>query len=295
VDFSIVVPTCERPASLGELLAALARLDYARERFEVIVVDDGGRQPMESLLEPFRSSLNVTLLRQENVGPGGARNRGAARAMGRTLAFTDDDCRPDPGWLRAWAAAVAREPRAVFGGLTLNAYPENPFSTATHTLADYVAKHYSPGETAGGFFPALNMAVPRDAFLEIGGFDAALRFGEDRDFCYRWASAGGAFVYESAAIVQHAHALNLGSFLRLHYRYGTGTGRFRRGCPRKGLPAPEFRPPAWYLRLVLSGGRGRRFLPAVSQMGLLAISQAATAAGIVCGALACGAAETRDP
>ncbi|HEY0404993.1 MAG TPA: glycosyltransferase, partial [Pyrinomonadaceae bacterium] len=64
--FSIIIPTYERPAQLASCLQAITLLDYPLERFEVIVVDDGGAQSLESLIEQFSGRLDIRLLAQKN-------------------------------------------------------------------------------------------------------------------------------------------------------------------------------------------------------------------------------------
>ena len=67
-------------------------------------MDDGGGMPLDEVLEPFRAQMAVSCLTGRRAGPAAARNAGAARARGDLLAFTDDDCRPRPDWLRRLAA-----------------------------------------------------------------------------------------------------------------------------------------------------------------------------------------------
>jgi GT2 family glycosyltransferase len=278
-DFSIVVPTYGRPESLRRLLDCLACLDYSPDRFEVMIVDDGSPTPLEPEIAASRNRLNMTLLRQENAGPGAARNFGTERASGEYVAFTDDDCQPDRGWLRALAAAFEINDCAVCGGRPVNLLVRNPYSTATQLLVDYLYRHYNPVDTLGAFFLTNNLAVPREAFLEMGGFDSVLRFGEDRDFCYRWGSRGYPFVYVPEAVVRHAHNLTLRSFLRLHFCYGGGTRQFRRGCAAKGLRPVKLSPPSWYWNLVLSGIREDKGATGVDLTLLLATTQVASALG----------------
>src|SRR5262245_41089017 len=71
-SFSIIVPTYCRPQPLRTCLAALAHLDYPHESFEVIIVDDGGRVPLEAVVSPFSDRFDVTLLRQPHAGPAAA-------------------------------------------------------------------------------------------------------------------------------------------------------------------------------------------------------------------------------
>ena len=116
---SVVVPTHERPAFLRTCLDCLARLDYPRERFEVVVVDDGGRTP---LVGEFRELLEIVAVSRSRGEPAAARNTGAERARGALLAFTDDDCRPGPEWLRRLAERFTREPERAIGGRVVNAF-----------------------------------------------------------------------------------------------------------------------------------------------------------------------------
>ena len=100
---SVIIATYQRPRQLLNCLAALSRQHYAHNRFEVIVVDDGGGISLTKVLERFKNKLNLTLLQQENTGAPAARNAGAARAKGEFLVFTDDDCIPAADWLKCLA------------------------------------------------------------------------------------------------------------------------------------------------------------------------------------------------
>ena len=79
---SVVVPTYERPDALRGCLESLTALDYPRERYEVVVVDDGGRAPLEEVVAPARERMRVELVSQPRGGPAAARNAGVARAGG---------------------------------------------------------------------------------------------------------------------------------------------------------------------------------------------------------------------
>lgn len=85
---SVILPTFNRPEMLAEALASLAGQTFGD--FEVLVVNDGGRDVTE-VLERF-SGLRVRQLRHEaNRGLSAARNTGLAAATGRYVAFLDDD------------------------------------------------------------------------------------------------------------------------------------------------------------------------------------------------------------
>ncbi|MBN1259042.1 MAG: glycosyltransferase [Anaerolineae bacterium] len=232
--FSIIIPTYARPRQLETCLHALAQLDYPRDRFEVIVVDDGSEAPPEAIVAAFHQQLDVTLLSPSHAGPAAARNTGAGRARGEFLAFTDDDCRPAPDWLHVLAAHLAGGVHAV-GGRTINALEDNVYSTASQWIVDMVYAHFNADPTQARFFATNNLAVPAAAFRAVGGFDGAhfIFASEDRDFCDRWLHHGQRLVYAPQAIVYHAHPLSLRSFWRQHLSYGRGAFRFHRARARR--------------------------------------------------------------
>ena len=99
--FSIIIPTYNRTAPLTNCLYFLTLLDYPRNCFEVIVVNDGGETKLEAIADTFRNQINLNLITQPHSGPAAARNTGAAKAKGEFLAFTDDDCMPAPVGFRS--------------------------------------------------------------------------------------------------------------------------------------------------------------------------------------------------
>jgi len=233
---SVVVPTRDRPAQLAACLRALGRLDHPRERLELIVVDDGGSADLGPVRAAAPPELPVELIRREPGGPAAARNTGAAAASGELLAFTDDDCLPEPAWLAALTAAVAAAPGAGCGGRTVNALPSNPFAEASQHIQELVYSHYNADPGRARFFASNNLAVPRGGFEEVGGFDAQ-RFpaaSEDRDFCDRWLASGRTLRYEPGAVVHHAHELDLRAFVRQHVGYGRGAARYQRARAARG-------------------------------------------------------------
>ena len=208
VQFSVVIPTYARPQRLAQCLAAVAKLEFPRDQFEVIVVDDGSPQPLDEIVDPFRGEMILSLLKQANVGPAAARNAGAARARGTHLAFTDDDCQPRPDWLAALAARLQRAPDSLIGGRIANRLPSNPYSAASQAITDctYDRMQRQAGEL---LFASCNIAISATGFHKLGGFSTRfpLAAGEDYDFCHRWQQAGLKAVYAPEAIVDHAHHL----------------------------------------------------------------------------------------
>jgi GT2 family glycosyltransferase len=278
--FSVVVPTYRRPEPLAACLRSLAALDYPRDHFEVIVVDDGGGAPPTSGSEAVPAALDVRVIAQPHAGPATARNTGAARARGDYLAFTDDDCMPEAGWLRALAARVVAGADQAIGGRTVNALADNSYASATQLLLDYLYE-WQAEHGGAAFFASNNLAVPAALFRTRGGFDTGfpLAAGEDREFCHRWARSGGRLVYAPDAVVRHRHHLTLAGFWRQHVNYGRGALRFHRLRTRAEGGRGAGTPLSFYLGLLaypLGQSRGARRLTLTA---LLSLAQLATAAG----------------
>lgn len=278
--FSIVIPTYNRPERLTSCLMAIARVNYPRDRFEVIVVDDGSKMPLDTAVEPLQGKIKLKLLRQENAGPAAARNRGAAEARGEFIAFTDDDCQPAADWLAQFATSFATSPQAMLGGKTINALANNPFSTASQKLIDYLYEYYNPAKGKEAFFASNNIAMPTTNFRALNGFDISfpLAAAEDRDFCDRWNRAYP-MVYVPQAQVEHYHKLSLSSFWKQHFGYGRGAFCFHQIRSQRAAKEVEVEPLSFYFDLLSYPFHQVSKQPKILISGLFLISQIANVAG----------------
>lgn len=226
--FSIVVPTYNRPTSMARCLEALSHQAFAQAEFEVIVVDDGSDKPLDGLLAAFSSRLNITSLRQQNTGPAGARNAGLRVARGQFIAFTDDDCSPAPHWLAQLKSRFARDPKCAVAGRASNGLTENPYSVASQMLVDYLLNYYNNDDKTSHFGTSNNLTFPRQALLDMGGFDETFTMSaaEDRELVDRWINHGNRLVYDPEVEVLHFHDMNLRGFTRQHMNYGRGARRY---------------------------------------------------------------------
>ncbi len=278
---SIVIPTYNRPEQLAVCLQACARLDYPRDRFEVIVVDDGGVEPLDKIVARFHGVLTLKLVQQENTGPAAARNRGASEAAGEFLVFTDDDCAPASDWLKALVRHCVAFPDCVVGGRTVNALTHNPYSAASQLLISYLFSFYNASPHNARFFPSSNLAFPIKQFRAVGGFDVTyLRAAaEDRELCDRWLHLGHRMLYASEAVVYHAHALTFRTFVRQHFHYGQGAFCFHRVRARREQHRIRMEPPSFYLNMLRYPFASAQGVQAPLLMLLLVVTQVANAAG----------------
>jgi GT2 family glycosyltransferase len=225
----------------------------------------------------------VRVIRQPNAGPARARNRGAAEASGSILAFTDDDCRPDPGWVKVLVEALSEEPEALVGGYTLNGLDGNLLAEASQLLVDYLYEAFARARELQPFFTSNNIAVSSEAYRRVGGFDESFRFnaGEDRDFGERWVRAVGPLRFAPEARVLHYHDLGLWSFLRQHHYYGRGGAHLARLRRARGEPPPGIESWGFYGRMLAFPLRQRGWSRGLALSALMGLSQVATFSGIL--------------
>lgn len=199
---SVVVATHRRRPLLGRLLDALEAQDWPGEGFEVVVVDDGSDDGTWELLQHRAGGVSGAVrrllpIRIDPAGPATARNRGWRASSGEVIAFTDDDCRPDPAWLANLVGRLQASGAGMAQGVTRPDPSEwdgsGPFARTMWVLEE------------DGFYATCNMAYQRDVLERVGGFDGRFRraFGEDTDLAWRAIEAGTGTVFAPEALVFH--------------------------------------------------------------------------------------------
>src|SRR5580765_3816192 len=105
---SVVIATRNRQELLVETLAALAAQRWPRDRFEIIVADNGSTDATRSVVAQAAATAGAPSIAHLFVGQPGkshAVNAALQAARGDLIAFTDDDVLPDPNWIAALAGA----------------------------------------------------------------------------------------------------------------------------------------------------------------------------------------------
>lgn len=237
---SVVIAVKNGAATLPRCLARLA--EQTLPAHEVIVVDNGSRDGSGDLARAFAARaphLRLRVLEEVRTGATFARNRGVASASGDVVAFTDADCQPAADWLDRLTSAFRPGIGAVAGRIK-PAPPESAVEAfaALYTLRTGEEPFDSTRFTLlrGGFATA-NLAVRREVFTAIGGFDEGIRiYGEDYDLCARIYQQGLAIRYEPRAAVFHHHRTTLRGLIRQSFNFGyCHPYLLRRHFPRKLL------------------------------------------------------------
>ena len=197
------------------------------DRFtRIILVDDGSPVPVSLHTEEIESiSKDISLVRELNKGPAGARNEGVKHATTDTVVFLDQDCRPMIGWLDELLKPI--ETQGMIGVMGMvGSFPQHSRIAA---FADYISLLRRPSMEKNGSIRILitaNSAFKKDALSAVNGFDEHfLGAGEDLDLTYRLIKNGYGekLAYTENAIVLHQHRASFNEFYKQQFGYGFGT------------------------------------------------------------------------
>ncbi len=225
--YSVVVPSHNRRAVLGEVLTALDAQQGA-PGFEIVVVDDGSTDGSAEMLSERSCGRPLRVLLGPQRGPAAARNRGVAAARGDRIAFLGDDTVPAPDWLAAHERAFRRhgggDQIAVVGYTGWHPrVRRTPF--LDHLNENGLQFGYAlierPDDVPFNFFYTSNVSLSRRR-MAAEPFDEAFPYPawEDIEAAWRLARGGLRLVYEPAARTAHDHPTDFARFAARQERAG---------------------------------------------------------------------------
>ena len=187
--FSVVIPAYNREHLIERTLASV----FAQNRpdLEVIVVDDGSTDDTREVVRRYGD--RVTLLTQENQGPGAARNAGIREAQGEYVAFLDSDDLWFPWTLDVYETAIRdhQQPAFVAGSPFLFTDADAVEGVEEHSpQATYFPDYYASGD-AWRWWGVSSFVVRREALQAVGGFSDRWINAEDADLAMRLGVAPG--------------------------------------------------------------------------------------------------------
>jgi GT2 family glycosyltransferase len=200
IAVSVVVASHARHLRLRWLLNALEE-QTLDEPWEVVVVHDYDALTAERVLDRHPLA-RAGRLRHRAIEPGTGsparqRNIGWRAAGGELIAFTDDDCRPEPTWLEGLVAGARCAPGSVVQGAVRPDPLEASILSAPHVRTLTI-------EPVNRYAQAANILYPRALLERLGGFDERAVAGEDVDLALRAQAAGASIAAAADAVVYHA-------------------------------------------------------------------------------------------
>lgn len=234
---SIIVPVHNTAAFLPQCVESLLAQDFPAGDFEILMVDNNSTDGSGQLL---RAMSGIRVLSEPKPGSYCARNRGIREARGEVIVFTDSDCFPDRGWLKAACRALEKPSVQVVLGQRRPGRDEGVMRliAAYEVKKDEVVLSSNDERLYFGF--TNNMAVRRSTLDKYGPFVERPR-GADTIFVRRVVGAEGcaAVVYDSSMKILHGEMSGVGIYYRKMFIYGRSRRQYQGIVKTRPLSAGE--------------------------------------------------------
>jgi len=219
----VIISTYNRKDALARCLDSLFNQTYPKERFEIVVVDDGSDDGTSALAGTLLSKIRY--FRQEHKGISAARNLGLKNAGKGIAAFIDDDCIPATDWIEQMARYHDIYPGAkVIQGSIGNFFSDNLWAVSMQSSIDAGLMRREKGDFIDWILTG-NISFKKEVLERAGGFDEELKHCEDYDLAYKLKCKGEKIYYAPKIFVYHCHRVRLGEFVIQQFNFGRGRYR----------------------------------------------------------------------
>lgn len=211
---SVVVANYNGREHLKDCFRSLRRLDYPREKLELILVDNASTDGSIDFMAKHFPEVRV-IRNQSNVGFAKGSNIGAEAARGEYIAFLNNDTRVDEGWARELVWPVLHDEGIVCTASKIVDWEGEAVDFVKGVMNFYGYGHQKDhgrkdigGESAEPILFACggSMLMDREVFLEVGGFDEDyFMYFEDVDLGWRLWLMGYQVILVPTAITYHRH------------------------------------------------------------------------------------------
>lgn len=218
---SIIVPVYNGERTLDKCIKSLLYLEYPKEKYEIIVVDNNSTDNSIEIAKKYP----VKLLHEGKQSSYAARNFGVKNAKGEIVAYTDADCVVDKEWLRQLVKNFKDETIAGVGGEILAYNPKSiveRYSDKNDVLSQKSNFNFEIVGFKMPFMATANAAYKKQILNEIGLFDDSFTSGGDVDLAWRITLNGYKIVFEPKALIYHRHRTTLYGLFKQFFRYGEG-------------------------------------------------------------------------
>ncbi len=229
---SVVIPTLNCRDDIDACLAALEKQDYPRDRFEVIVADNGSTDGTREHLE--ETWVNLCLC--PHRGRARALNAGLALARGEIICTTDLSCLAAPNWISTVVSGFDNpEVGCVAGDIKLLKTAKSNRVIDFQERTNYMSPMLALNRQQLPFMPfadGANASFRKQVFDVIGGFEDSFIKAADVEICYRMlALTSYKILFDYRALMWEPGEPTLGALLHQRYRMGIGWNLLRMKYP----------------------------------------------------------------
>ncbi len=234
---SILIPVRNEERYIERCLYAISAQDYARARFEVLVVDGMSSDETVRIVSRFaaESTLDVRLLRNPAAKTAAGLNIGLAAARGDVIVRIDGHAAVSPDFLRRSVEALYSSGADCAGGVIAS---EGDTYTG-EAIAAAMSSRFGVGGTAfrtggSGYVDTVAFgAYRREVFDRIGVFAEDIDKGEDDEFNYRLLDSGGRIFLDPSIRTHYTVRGSFGELWRQYFGYGRAKVEVLRRHPRQ--------------------------------------------------------------
>lgn len=251
LDISVIIATHNRDSMLNETLQHMQRLNRSGINVEFVVVDNNSSDNTKEVATGFSDRLPIRYLFESKPGQNCARNLALAEArLGKIVAFTDDDIKPNENWLEMILSVSRRWSNYnIFGGKIYPIWPDTnlPKWTKTRFIQQFgfAAHEYADSECiyARNQYPSsANFWIRRHVLGNGRRFDESVAWhpgnrimATETVFLRRFSEEGHGMVYTPRAVVGHKitpEQLSLEYLIKRAYSWGRGVAHIQPPCRR---------------------------------------------------------------
>lgn len=189
---SIIMPAFNEQSYIGEALLAVLNLDYPKDCYEIIVVDNGSSDDTVLIAKKFANQVHIV----PNVRVGAVRNFGVRCAKGDIIAFLDSDCIPPVDWLGSTLNYMDQNSCDAVGGLGL--VRDDPSWIESCWILNQMAVDKPSKILAGA-----SIIMKKKVFWAVGGFNEEINAGEDTALANELISNGYVVHFAKSCAVVH--------------------------------------------------------------------------------------------
>ncbi len=245
------------------------RTTVGRLEGPIIVVDDGSEPAVSrSLLETTHGAPVRVIRNGHTLGPAAARNAGAAACDSEIIAFVDAGLRITQADLRRLTPHFNDE-QVVAAAPRVRSTEQAGFLARYERSFSPLDLGSDPGPVGPGraitYAPSACLLVRVDALRDVGGFDPALRFGEDVDLIWRLAQIG-TVRYDPEIVVEHDPRHTLRGWCAQRFNYGTSAAPLAKRHPDSVAPWRVSRWSVVAIALLSTGHPGLALAPAIAPL-----------------------------